>query len=96
MIRVRPNSFLQTNAFFVLLKYNKGEKINVLIQKQYRLPEVVFLDLDRANFTNYPSTIGTVKSTPDGWIKLDVWTRRVVVFVFCRWRLSSLVSYRAI
>ena len=48
MIRVRQNSFLQTNAFFVLLKYNKGEKINVLIQKQYRLPEVVFLDLDRA------------------------------------------------
>ena len=68
MIRVRPNSFLQTNAFFVLLKYNKGEKINVLIQKQYRLPEVVFLDLDRANFTNYPSIIGTVKSTPDGVI----------------------------
>ena len=61
MIRVRPNSFLQTNAFFVLLKYNKGEKINVLIQKQYRLPEVVFLDLDRAILQTTSRLLAAIK-----------------------------------
>lgn len=56
-----PKFFFANKYFFVLLKYNKGEKINVLIQKQYRLPEVVFLDLDRAILQTTSRLLAAIK-----------------------------------